>query len=130
MNFEHANSLAESLFRQDASGEMASAAMNSITHLAMHQVGWFFNQENFLELRPPLHIIRQEFFDKDLEVFIQKLGIENNFGLKRDPVLSHENNYEGVPPLSELAIANLKIWYAQDIEFYKMCSDWIEKNNS
>ena len=129
-NFDQANFLAESLYKLGSAGEKAVTAMKSIGGANVKQIDWFANQEDFLNLRPPVHIIRQEHFDNDLSVLFRKLGIENNFGLKRDPVLSHENNYEGTPPLSELAIANLKIWYAQDIEFYKMCSDWIEKHSS
>jgi len=129
-NFDNANFLAESLFLSGELGQKASEAMKSIYHVAMNQIDWFIKVENFLEIRPPVHIIRQEFFDKDLAVFIKKLGIENDLIIERDPVLSHENNYEGIPSLSELSISNLKIWYAQDIEFYKICSDWIEKNSS
>ena len=43
--FKHANDLAESLFRKDKIGEKAAIAVNSINHLAMHQVDYFEKTE-------------------------------------------------------------------------------------
>jgi len=129
-HFPHANLLAESLFLSNLEGEQAHNAMKSIGFVWKNQVDWFSQQENFLKLRPPLYIIRQENFHTDLSILLRKLGFENNPYLEQDTTLSHMNDYSDAPPLSDLAIANLKLWFKQDIDFYKVCSDWIEENCS
>ena len=39
--------------------------------------------------------------------------------------MAHLNEYEGVTSLSEKSKLNLMNWYSQDIEFYKLCENWI-----
>lgn len=127
--FEHANDLAESLFEPGDEGRKAWAAMKSIRHTSQNQCDWFYCCGNFLRLRPPIWVIRQEKFEEDIKTFISKafpeLDISDiNFGA--DDVKSHRNDYTDIPPLSEKAKHNLRIWYTQDFAFYDMCNAWIE----
>lgn len=126
-NFEHANDLAEALFEPSERGRQAIDAIKSIRHTAMNQVDWFYTCGNMFEIRPPVHIIRQENFANDFAKLTELLGVEGEVIIEKDPVRSHRNNYEGVPELSELAIENLTKWYSQDIAFYKRCVAWLER---
>ena len=126
--FEHANDLAESLFEPDEQGVQAAAAMQSISHVNEMQASWFVRQGFFLELCPPLAIIRQEEFGKDLDTLITKLNPKLEYTLEPDATIAHKNNYNGVPPLSEKAKKNLSRWYASDIAFYEMCEKWINRH--
>ena len=126
--FEHANDLAEALFRDDEAGRQAFFAMKSISHTSANQVDWFDQSGYFLERRPPLWIIRQEAFDADLAVLLDRLGHDAPVEVAQDPLARHANDYRGIPPLSEAALGNLRTWYAQDYAFYRLCSDWIEAN--
>ena len=128
--FEHANDLAESLFRKDELGLAATKAISSIRHTAMHQIDWFEGVLNF-ELRPPVWIIRQERFKEDLAVLLGKLDVKSGIDdliITSDPKLAHKNDYAGVPDFSELGKANLRSWYARDFAFYDLCVDWINRN--
>lgn len=127
-NFEHANDLAESLFIDGIYGMKAFAAMKAIRHTAQNQSDWVYCVGEFLEIHPPIWIIRTECFLEDFSTFLQKIGygIElHDLEIAKDPITSHANDYKGVPDLSEKAIKNLKEWYIQDFEFYKLCDYWI-----
>jgi hypothetical protein len=77
-DFEHANDLAEALFRNDELGRKAFWAMMSIKHVRNHQVDWFANAGYFLLDRKPVHIIRQENFEFDFRNFMEKSGLISN----------------------------------------------------
>lgn len=123
--FDHATDLAEALFRTDQVGIAARGAIKAIEHTAMDQVQWFYGAGNFLEVRPPLFIIRQEHLTSDLDVLCERMGVEEKLTPATDEITSHRNEYRGVPCLSDTATANLRNWYAQDIWFYDMCARWI-----
>lgn len=129
-NFEHANDLAEALFRNDELGRKAIAAIKSIRHTAQNQVDWFYCFGNLFSVRPPIAVIRQENFEEDIALFQSLIGVDEPFILERDKIDSHFNSYDNVPDLSQKAIANLKTWYAQDFAFYDLCDNWIEKLHS
>jgi len=125
--FQDANELAEALFDQGERGRQAFCAMKSIYHCATDQVDWFDGCGYFFEIHPPLYILRQETFTRDLKVFFDRIGFPmENLQLSDDDVVSHRNNYLSVPALSEKALANLRDWYCQDFEFYRICESWIE----
>lgn len=131
--FEHANDLAESLFRPDKIGEQATASILSILHTAQNQSAYFASSGHFLEQCPPLAVIRVEKFEKDISKFLKGLGLgveilERVMPTAHDSAV-HRNNYADIPELSEKAIRNLERWYAQDIAFYDMCSAWIERQS-
>ena len=127
--FEHANDLAESLFAEGELGHKACAAINSIRHTAENQRDWFSCYGNFLTVRPPVWIVRQERFETDFKTFMSRAFPDidaSAIDFTIDNVASHKNDYTDTPPLSDRAIENLKHWYAQDIAFCGMCEDWIE----
>lgn len=125
--FEHANDLAEALFETSVTGQHAFAAMKSIEHLALDQSDYVRGCGFFLTEWPPIAIIRQEHFDRDVGVLYRRLGIARPPQVMADAVTAHRNDYQGARPLSEKAIANLRRWYAQDEEFYRICDFWIER---
>jgi hypothetical protein len=129
-DFEHASDLAEALFAEGEAGCRAFAAMKSIRHTSQNQTDWFYCCGHFLSIRPPLAIIRQEKFSQDIFALQRKLGIGAPAMLPSDDVASHVNDYRGLPELSNKAIENLRRWYAQDFEFYRMCNDWIERRDN
>jgi hypothetical protein len=127
LNFEHANDLAEALFSEGTQGWHAFAAMQSIHHLAINQCDYFKHCGAFLSNRPPLTIIRQEYFEHDIAILIRKLDLNAPPPLEADAVTSHRNDYSDAKPLSEKAKANLRMWYTQDFELYRQCNSWLEK---
>lgn len=127
-SFEHANDLAEALFRPDEGGYLAAQAIQAIRHTAMQQTDWF-ERIGFLDLRPPVWIIRQEKFELDFGIFLQRLGLSLSFAdLKpaTDAAAAHSNDYSRTPPLSDLAKDNLRRWYARDLVFYDLCERWMK----
>ena len=127
--FEHANDLAEALFEDGQRGLNAFSAIKSITHCSMDQIGWFDREGAFLQIRPPITIIRQEEFEKDVARFLRLIGFDQPVQLTDDATLAHRNDYADTPPLSEKARANLSRWYAQDIEFYRLCEFWLSQKD-
>ena len=126
LHFEHANDLAEALFTQGPRGWQAFAAMQAITHLATNQCAFFKYCGGFLADRPPLTIIRQQHFDRDIGVLFRKLRLATHPSMETDPVRIHKNDYTGVKPLSEQSRRSLRIWCAQDFKLYWHCSSWLE----
>ena len=128
--FEDANDLAESLYDAGVVGAQALSAIMSIRHTARHQVEWFSRTGAFLTLNPPIWIVRQEKFNDELNVCLERAGYQHmidQIKIEYDPVNMHSNNYKGVPELSEKAKSNLINWYSRDFEFYKMCVNWMSK---
>lgn len=127
--FVNANDLAENLFKNNKIGDLATAAMLSISHLCNKQSEWF-DKTAFFELRPPIHIIRQENLKEDMEKLLKKLFLEEcfNLNLTLDENISRKNKYPQNSHLSTLAKSNLENWYSSDIFFYKLCENWINNN--
>lgn len=126
--FEHANDLAEALFRPDARGLAAAQAIQAIRHTSMQQTDWF-ERVGYLDARPPLWIIRQENFEQDFDVFLARAGLPLTVGqLKpaQDAAAAHRNDYSQTPALSDLARENLRRWYARDLVFYDLCVAWMK----
>ena len=130
--FAHANELAEALFRKDDIGYDAAQAIQSIRHTAMQQIDWF-ERLAFLDLRPPVWIIRQETFAEDFGTLLARMGLPLRYSdLKpaQDAASAHSNDYSQAPELSDLAKENLKRWYARDFVFYDFCEQWMMKHHS
>lgn len=130
--FEHANQLAEALFRTDRAGDMALQAIQSIRHTAMQQIDWF-ERMCFLDLRPPLWIIRQENFASDFGMLLKKLGLSLAYAdlqPAQDAATAHRNDYSQIPELSDLAKENLRRWYARDFVFYDLCQRWMRSHGA
>jgi hypothetical protein len=124
--FEHANELAEDLFAEGSRGIFARQAIKSISHTGMQQIDWLHGCA-YLDIRPPLTIIRQELFNKDMQRLLDFLNVGHDISnfLTKDKIEAHRNNYDEAPPLSDVAIANLEKWYIQDYLFYDMCEAWL-----
>ena len=82
-----------------------------------------------MSARPPVTIIRVEHFETDMQRLLKLIGVYEDIKslVTNDSTLAHKNTDVKIPPLSELAHANLEKWYIQDYYFYEMCSDWIEQ---
>lgn len=117
-SFEHANDLAEALFEEGDRGTEALAAMTAIRHTAQNQIEWFSLVGDIFHTRPPIWVLRQEHLEEDLETFFERAGVDTRPVLRTDRVGAHANDYSQVPPLSDLARANLRRWYARDYAFY------------
>jgi hypothetical protein len=126
--FPEANDLAEAIFSDSLTGEQARCAMQSIKHVGQHQHEWFSDIEEVFATRPPLCILRQEHLAEDVLFLKSALNLSFDFTLETDSVRAHKNDYSNVPPLSELARANLEKWYGADIRFYAEATAWIEEN--
>ncbi|WP_424931181.1 hypothetical protein [Amaricoccus macauensis] len=129
-DFEHANDLAESLFEPGERGGKALMAVQSISHTAMQQVDWFTRNGYMFLNRPPLWIIRQEHFATDMDRFLARAGLGVTMAdlcTAEDRAAAHATDYSEIPPLSETARAKLALWYARDIEFYRVCEDWMAR---
>lgn len=124
--FEHANDLAEALFSDGALGQQAISAIGSIRHVSQNQLNWFVRFGSFLTVRPPVWIIRQENFEKDLNNFLIRAHAGDlTAKIVLDPKHQHANDYEQVPKLSAKAQENLRQWYIQDVKFYELCEAWL-----
>jgi hypothetical protein len=124
--FEHATDLAEAIFAEGARGQQAFAAVRAIEHLAINQIDYFKWSGSFLLKRPPVAIIRQENFERDIAALLRKLGINSSPLIETDPVAAHRNAYADVKPLSDQARENIRKWYTQDIELYRQCTSWLQ----
>lgn len=126
--FEHANDLAEALFRPDALGFAAAQAIGAIRHTSMQQIDWF-ERVGFLDARPPVWIVRQENFEPDFDRFLARMGLPltcSKLQPARDAAAAHRNDYSQVPELSDLAKDNLRRWYVRDFVFYDLCVQWMK----
>ena len=125
--FEHANRLAEDLLKEGEVGRLARKAIGSISHTASHQVDQFSRAGYFLSERPPVAIVRQEFFEDDLQLLLERLGLRVSVQslLTHDPSKARITDYKDVPRLSALAIKSIETWYKRDMWFYRDCESWI-----
>tara|TARA_A100001011_G_scaffold371664_1_gene429247 strand:- start:462 stop:1184 length:723 start_codon:yes stop_codon:yes gene_type:complete len=129
-NFNSANDLAESLFKKTKLGHLAAQSIQSITHTSMQQIDWF-NKYAFFEVNPPIWIIRQENFIEDFDKFLSRLGLKissKDLNILTDDIGSHRNIYNKKNEFSDLALRNLRKWYARDYIFYEICNNWIRSN--
>lgn len=124
-DFQHASELAEDLFKPGSRGESARRAMGAIDHVSRFQADWFVKKGYFLDIRPPVHIVRQRFLNEDLTTLLGKLGLEIPTISPANSTVAHRNPYPDGSELSQKAEANLRKWYARDIEFVKDCERWL-----
>ena len=127
--FEHANELAESLFGHGVAGMRAIAAIKAIRHTAQDQIDWFVLVGDIFSVRPPIWVLRQEQFDEDFAILVERAGLSFTPDLRRDSLGSHANDYSQVPRLSDEAKANLRRWYAQDFAFYDAVETWMAEQS-
>ncbi len=123
--FDHASDLAEALFEDSAQGRDAWSAMASLRHAGQHQADWFLQRGAFLDLCPPVHILRAEYFSQDFSDFARKVDLPADTLNAGDDTAARVTDYGDIPEFSDKAVANLKHWYARDVAFYAMCNAWI-----
>jgi hypothetical protein len=122
--FPEANDLAESLFSESRMGRYAFEAMQNIGHMS-YQHSWF-KISDVLDKRQPISVLRQEKLAEDVARLLRKLGVDDSISLPADNTKAHRNEYFKTPPLSEKGVRNLQIWYAADIEYYRLINEWVE----
>lgn len=129
-NFTDANNLAESLFRADKTGYLATQSMQSIAHVCSQQIDWFERCGSF-NLNPPISIIRQENLDADIEAFLKKIFDDEVYScsISKNESTIRKNKYPEKSELTALATKNLKKWFCRDLAFYENCLDWIYQND-
>jgi len=125
-HFPEANDLAEALFDDGKRGQQARAAIMSINHCFTSQVDWMRGRGAFLDLRPPVWIIRQERFDDDLKEFMARIGFEGAISLSDDRDQAHRVDHSAAPAISPRGAENLRAWYVQDVHFHRACCDWLD----
>lgn len=106
----------------------AFSAITSSGHTSKFQRSWLEKSGVFFDSNPPVWIIRTEHFEKDFKDFLSKSDLDIEFSdlhIETDETKAHKYNYEGVPPLSDKAIENLRIWYLLDFKFYDLCEEWM-----
>ncbi len=132
-DFEHANDLAEALFSGGDAGTRAFWAMNNIGHVNSDQFEWLENCGYIFTHREPIFIIRQENFEADFKVLLQRLHLRidwNHLDIAPKQQRSNSFDYLDTPELSPLAVSNLELWYKRDFEFHRTCVEWIESKKS
>ena len=78
-----------------------------------------------------IEVLKICLFEQDFAKLMEKLPLAFDLealDIATDARSSHSNIYEGVPELSSLARENIKNWYAQDFELYRLCSEWCENS--
>ena len=126
--FPDANDLAEGLAASGDRGRRAFCSMVSVQHIADRQADWFRGCGDFLSIRPPLWIVRQERFEADMQCLLDRAGISLGTAalpVAADDKTAHRTDYASVPPLSERSRDVLLEWYGPDVRLYALCEDWI-----
>lgn len=86
-----------------------------------------------MEGRRPVYIVRQEHFERDFSLFLERSRLNVKFRdlrVAKDRKRAHSFDYEEVPALTDLAKSNLELWYARDMELYGACKEWIEAESN
>lgn len=124
--FEHAADLADALLDEGPAGQAAMKAITSISHTSMNQRDWFDRAGHFLEVRPPVHIVRVEALEADMAALFEKLGVPQ--GAQGASGQTREGSYRSasIPELTPEGRRNVECWYAQDVALYQVSSRWID----
>jgi hypothetical protein len=95
--------------------------------------GWFSPSDGMFPKHPPLSIVRVEHFAEDFKILLARLdcGVTwDELDVATSALEAHSFQYHGVPPLSSVAIENLKSWFGADIFFYAQCESWLERHRA
>lgn len=122
--FHTPNQLARALSSDDEIlRQQAVHAMNSIKHLRQSYRYWFGTDSYFLSRLPDIALVGfQETLAADFEQLKIKLGLPPDLELPHDPIASNRAPTTDNTELDEIAICNLKKWYAQDYAFVALCT--------
>lgn len=130
--FEKPDELASALSSADRAARAAAEdAMRSIGHINTPYSYWFGNERSFRRrLNDVFFIAFQERLDEDFELLKRKLGLPAEARLPADDAAAHRTPADFSRDLGERARANLARWYANDIEFVRLCGELAPAVNS
>ena len=120
--FQTPNDLASTLSSPyEAERLRAQDAMHAIQHLC--SVFTWLESEAYLRSRLPdlFHIGFQETLGDDFEHLKRKLGLPPELRLSDDETLSHRRPAHLDGHLDEVAVANVRAWYAPDQKLIDLC---------
>jgi hypothetical protein len=129
--FDTPNKLAGALSSDDQGQRSAAAgAMQSIEHVRTSYWKWFENEPYFRSRLSDIFFIGfQETLDSDFESLRLKLGLGCGLNLPVDDIEAHKNPGHLDRSLDEVALRNLREWYAADYEFLSLCKGLAERIN-
>jgi hypothetical protein len=121
--FHTPNELARALSSPQAGlRQQAVNAMQSIQHVRDSFYNWFEDDTYFRSrLDDILFIGFQEQLNSDFEELTQVLGLPEHVRLPSDDKAAHRNPSTLDKRLDDVALANLRSWYAADLQFYQLC---------
>jgi MoaA/NifB/PqqE/SkfB family radical SAM enzyme len=119
--FQSPNELARTLSSGGVEGELARTAMVAIQHLCSN-LTWLESEEYLLSRLPDIFYIGfQETLNADFEGLRQKLGLPADLRLTDDEIAANRNPSHLEYNLDEVAVANLRDWYAADQRMVEFC---------
>ena len=96
--------------------------MRSIGHINTPYSYWFGSERAFRRrLGDVFFIAFQETLDDDFELLKQKLGLPAEARLPADEAAAHRTPASYSTTLGDEGRANLERWYADDIDFARLC---------
>ena len=128
--FGTANELALALSSEDpAIRSKAEEAMRRVRHVNQRYEWWFADESSFLSRLDQVFFIGfQERLAEDFDRLKRMLGIPAAARLPEDEVHSHRAPDDTDRRLEPQAERNLRAWYADDIRFFELCCELIEKH--
>jgi hypothetical protein len=125
--FTTPNELAAALQPDHSKNREAVKAMNAIGHTRRHMFHTFGDSYDFLSLRPPLMVLRQEHLSEDVISLFCSLGINIDPTLSTDPRVVHSNNYDALSfiPLTAIESSNVRMWFSRDYELLSAIDETI-----
>ncbi len=123
--FKTPDELASALSSTDETERTAAAdAMGSIGHINTPYSYRFGSERAFRRRLPDVFFIGfQDRLDADFEVLKGKLGLPPEARLPSDDAAAHRTPASFSRDLSDRGRANLEQWYADDIEFVRLCRE-------
>jgi hypothetical protein len=121
--FETPGGLARALSSDDPEeAGAARTAMRSIRHVSTSYWDWLVDQATLDARRDDILFVGfQEQLDTDFAILARRLGLPPSSGLPTDDRAAHRAPSDVVRDLDDLAVTNLRAWYAADIDFIERC---------
>jgi Sulfotransferase family len=109
----------------------ATEGMRRIGHISTFYSYWFRNERAFRRRLADVFFIGfQESLTEDFEALKLKLGMPGEADLPSDETLAHRTPTSFSRHLSDRGRANLECWYADDIEFVRLCRELASRVNA
>ena len=125
-HFETPESLALAISCQDRQKRVAAEkAMRSIEHVRSSYWDWFGDPDSFSKRIPDIVFIgQQEALADDFDKLKAILDCPKSVTLSREPSQTHRAPEGEDRNLSEVALSNLRDWYAAEYVFTDACAKW------